>query len=280
MLAMCECIIFREPSNHSMNQTQQHKLKFESNPTFACPINAVMSGSCPGFIKTFAAEKSILKLSHWIGGFSRLLCTDAEPPEELVYLALSQLLKETDPRVSQQGLFANFQIPLNIFPTALRGKVAVELVTTFISKPLNVESQKNTLERFPKHTLVELFQAWAALSSTSRESIALNWGNESNFTKNGFGLASFVDNELTGYIYSSARSENQVETSLFVDEKFRGHGIGLYLAEEFAKFCDLKGLTLYWTCMSNNIPSLKIAKAIGLEKVSEEKFYYWKCPSQ
>ncbi len=60
-------------------------------------------------------------------------------------------------------------------------------------------------------------------------------------------------------------------SKLYVDEEFRGKGIGKYIFEKFIEICKMRNLSKIWlTCNRNNVNSLAFYKHIGFVNVREQ----------
>ena len=60
-------------------------------------------------------------------------------------------------------------------------------------------------------------------------------------------------------------------SKLYVDEEFRGKGIGKYMFEKIIEICKMRKLTKIWlTCNRHNTNTLAIYEHLGFQKVREE----------
>lgn len=60
-------------------------------------------------------------------------------------------------------------------------------------------------------------------------------------------------------------------SKLYVDEEFRGKGIGKYMFQKFVEICKMRNLKKIWlTCNRNNVNSLAFYEHLGFQKVREE----------
>ena len=60
-------------------------------------------------------------------------------------------------------------------------------------------------------------------------------------------------------------------SKLYVDEEFRGIGIGKYMFQKFIEICKMRNLSKIWlTCNRNNTNSLAFYEHLGFLKVREE----------
>ena len=60
-------------------------------------------------------------------------------------------------------------------------------------------------------------------------------------------------------------------SKLYVDEEFRGKGIGKHMFQKFIEICKLRNLKKIWlTCNRNNLESLTVYEHLGFKKTREE----------
>ena len=60
-------------------------------------------------------------------------------------------------------------------------------------------------------------------------------------------------------------------SKLYVDEEFRGKGIGKHMFQKFVEICKLRNLKKIWlTCNRNNVNSLAVYEHLGFKKTREE----------
>ena len=60
-------------------------------------------------------------------------------------------------------------------------------------------------------------------------------------------------------------------SKLYVDEEFRGKGIGKHMFQKFVEICKLRNLKKIWlTCNRNNVKSLAVYEHLGFKKTREE----------
>jgi RimJ/RimL family protein N-acetyltransferase len=113
-----------------------------------------------------------------------------------------------------------------------------------------------------------------------REDILLKWENPEQFLANGFGfIATQEQGEIGGFCYSGAIGAGLVEVSIKVCELFRRHSIGTVLGTKLCEECYTRGLRPVWTCMKENIPSVKLAERLGFACGKEHPFYFWRMTS-
>lgn len=79
------------------------------------------------------------------------------------------------------------------------------------------------------------------------------------------------DYTFAGFAAIEERGEELFLSKLYVDEEFRGKGIGKYMFQKFVEIAKMRNLKKIWlTCNRNNVNSLAFYEHIGLKKVREE----------
>ena len=79
------------------------------------------------------------------------------------------------------------------------------------------------------------------------------------------------DYTFAGFAAIEERGEELFLSKLYVDEEFRGKGIGKYMFQKFVEIAKMRNLKKIWlTCNRNNVNSLAFYEHLGLKKVREE----------
>ena len=79
------------------------------------------------------------------------------------------------------------------------------------------------------------------------------------------------DYTFAGFSAIEERGEDLFLSKLYVDQEFRGKGIGKYMFQKFVEIAKMRNLKKIWlTCNRNNTNSLAFYEHIGFKKVREE----------
>ena len=79
------------------------------------------------------------------------------------------------------------------------------------------------------------------------------------------------DYTFAGFAAIEERGEELFLSKLYVDEEFRGKGIGKYMFQKFVEIAKMRNLKKIWlTCNRNNTNSIAIYEHLGFKKVREE----------
>ena len=79
------------------------------------------------------------------------------------------------------------------------------------------------------------------------------------------------DYTFAGFAAILEKDDELFLCKLYVDEEFRGKGIGKYMFQKFVEICKMRNLKKIWlTCNRNNAGALAFYEHIGFSKVREE----------
>ena len=79
------------------------------------------------------------------------------------------------------------------------------------------------------------------------------------------------DYTFAGFAAIEERGDELFLSKLYVDEEFRGKGIGKYMFQKFVEIAKMRNLKKIWlTCNRNNTNSIAIYEHLGFKKVREE----------
>ncbi|MFG6117056.1 GNAT family N-acetyltransferase [Halobacillus sp. MO56] len=100
------------------------------------------------------------------------------------------------------------------------------------------------------------------------------WNDTDTFLTHGFGFR-LIDheNKVICEATSPASSSNKIDLDIMTDESFRGYGLGKFLAYHFISYGQKNNKFTDWACDKQNVPSYKLAKALGFEEKSEHPIY-------
>ena len=79
------------------------------------------------------------------------------------------------------------------------------------------------------------------------------------------------DYTFAGFAAIEERGEELFLSKLYIDQEFRGKGIGKYMFQKFVEIAKMRNLKKIWlTCNRNNTNSIAIYEHLGFKKVREE----------
>lgn len=79
------------------------------------------------------------------------------------------------------------------------------------------------------------------------------------------------DYTFAGFAGIHEEDGNLFLSKLYVDEEFRGKGIGKHMFQKFIEICKMRNLSKIWlTCNRNNTDTLAVYEHLGFVKVREE----------
>lgn len=79
------------------------------------------------------------------------------------------------------------------------------------------------------------------------------------------------DYTFAGFAAIEERGEELFLSKFYIDQEFRGKGIGKYMFQKFMEIAKMRNLKKIWlTCNRNNTNSIAIYEHLGFKKVREE----------
>lgn len=123
---------------------------------------------------------------------------------------------------------------------------------------------------------------------------ANGWGDEENFAMSGCGYYIRKDNKIVSWSMTDCAYNDSIAIGIHTDSEFRKQGFGIAVASQVAHSCFDKGYkTIEWLCVGTNRGSQAIAEKLGFRleneycsfssyppienptDLSEEKWYEW-----
>ncbi|MFB7120702.1 GNAT family N-acetyltransferase [Bacillus thuringiensis] len=140
----------------------------------------------------------------------------------------------------------------------------------------NVPPQENYLPvDYELHKISEYSLIMAGNSSFLYEKILSFWDSIHDFLDKGLGYCIIYNNKIVSYCFSGFVTNKFSVTDVETLEEYRGGKLAQIVTVAYVRECFSRGLTPYWDCMRENIPSNALAKKIGFEKVSTYHVQYF-----
>lgn len=102
-----------------------------------------------------------------------------------------------------------------------------------------------------------------------REEVESTFGSLQSFLAGGFGYALVLEDRVCGFCTSEYQSKQECAIGIAVEQAFQRRGYASQMASAFLAECRGHGLTPYWECWGNNIPSMKTAERRGFIMVAD-----------
>lgn len=102
-----------------------------------------------------------------------------------------------------------------------------------------------------------------------REEVESTTGSLERFLSMGFGVALVLESRVCGFCTAEYVSEKECAIGIAVEKECRGQGHAKRMTARFLKECAKRGLTPYWECWKNNLPSVRTAEGAGFEALAE-----------
>ena len=126
------------------------------------------------------------------------------------------------------------------------------------------------------------------LTRENKDHYKCQWKVNKMLSVDGEVWAVVKDDEIIAYHYGTYRGKSSLffkvtncdyeHIEIMVDERYRRHGIAVYLlynAVKNLKFKDVKNLKIGTVIRTNNIPSIKLHELIGFNKDRRVFFFHW-----
>lgn len=96
-----------------------------------------------------------------------------------------------------------------------------------------------------------------------------------DFFQNGFGVALIIDDTVYGYCLSEYSIDNECGIHIWVDTKYRGLGYAKTMTNLFLRHSQNNNWKVLWVCVSDNVPSNKVALSSGFTLHSKQNYFEW-----
>ncbi len=101
------------------------------------------------------------------------------------------------------------------------------------------------------------------------EEVESTMGSLEAFLSLGFGAALVIKDRVCGFCTAEYVSGKECAIGIAVEEPFRRQGHAARMTALFLRECAKRGLTPFWECWKNNIPSVRTAERAGFELLAE-----------
>jgi RimJ/RimL family protein N-acetyltransferase len=105
-----------------------------------------------------------------------------------------------------------------------------------------------------------------------REEIGWMWPSLDRFVARGFGYAAVLEREAIGWCTAEYVSESRCGIGIATVPAYERRGLATATAAAFVSHCVERGITPYWECGSDNLPSIRVAEKLGFALLAHESF--------
>ncbi|HEY8383543.1 MAG TPA: GNAT family N-acetyltransferase [Microvirga sp.] len=91
------------------------------------------------------------------------------------------------------------------------------------------------------------------------------WRSAEDFAAQSRGIVVLEGGEVVALCYAAALADDKAEIDVVTSEDCRGSGFGRLAAGRFIDQCVDAGVEPLWDCFTNNLPSMKTARALGFK---------------
>ena len=105
--------------------------------------------------------------------------------------------------------------------------------------------------------------------SMIRDEVESTLGSFDKFLSEGFGYTLVMENKVCGFCTAEYLSAGECAIGIEVLQEYQWRGYASHMTACFLEECKRRGLTPYWECWKNNIPSVKTAERAGFVKLAD-----------
>lgn len=105
--------------------------------------------------------------------------------------------------------------------------------------------------------------------SMIREEVESTLGSFEKFLAEGFGYALVMETKVCGFCTAEYLSAGECAIGIEVLQEYQKMGYASHMTACFLQECKRRGLSPYWECWKNNIPSAKTAERAGFIKLKD-----------
>lgn len=96
--------------------------------------------------------------------------------------------------------------------------------------------------------------------------VGLSWLSLDDFARKGIGYCIVEEGTIASWCLSVFASGNRLELALYTDESFRNKGCAKKVSAACVARCLADGCVPLWTCDDDNLPSIRVAEALGFRR--------------
>ena len=102
---------------------------------------------------------------------------------------------------------------------------------------------------------------------------AFSWESHERFLQKGKGFCISHQGKIISNAFSAAVSSKQIDIGVETDPTYRGKALAKRVAMEMVRACNEMGVEPLWSCVAENIGSIKTAESVGFEKCMVHPVY-------
>ena len=217
-------------------------------------LRSALEGRCPGIAYVDQAEnpEQIVVRAHGGETFASVGCSEA-------------FLHEAIDLASQLGqmILIDSGMPESI---QARGRVAER--THFADCDLESKALQALRQRLPSHLEARMLDR-ELLERCQYAGITLPklYGDKlDSYFSFGYGICLLHGNDVVSEVYAGYVAEGRVEVIAGTAEPYRGQGLASIAAALLAEEARRRGHQLTWSCMTENVGSLKVARRLAFRR--------------
>jgi RimJ/RimL family protein N-acetyltransferase len=107
------------------------------------------------------------------------------------------------------------------------------------------------------------------------EATLASFGNVENAMRYTLGVVILHDNLVICEAATGAPTHGRIEIGVTTAEAHRQKGLATIVCARLIELCETQGLSTWWDCAKQNIPSIKLARKLGYHNEREYRYVWW-----
>jgi GNAT superfamily N-acetyltransferase len=103
-----------------------------------------------------------------------------------------------------------------------------------------------------------------------------SFGSIENVLKHTLGFVVLHGETIACEAATGASTRGRIEVGVNTAEEHRGRGLATIACARLIEVCEAKGLSTWWDCAKQNIPSTKLARKLGYRNEQEYRYVWWR----
>lgn len=111
--------------------------------------------------------------------------------------------------------------------------------------------------------------------SPDYESNLISFGSAENILRHTLGVYILYDDRIVCEASTGAATHGLIEIGVGTAESHRQRGLAYLACKQLIGQCEAEGLSVWWDCAKQNLPSVKLAHKLGFHSEREYRYVWW-----
>lgn len=111
--------------------------------------------------------------------------------------------------------------------------------------------------------------------SPDYESNLMSFGSAENILRHTHGVCVLHEGVIVCEASTGAATHRLIEIGVGTAESHRQRGLAYWACQQLIGQCEAQGLSVWWDCAKQNIPSVKLAHKLGFHSEREYRYVWW-----